>query len=166
MMRRLVVVAGIAASCALTLAAPAAADDASFLAYLDSHGYSYYSSPQRTPDAALYTGRLYCQYPDWARSSPNGNPQYGLILEAAEHELCPSMPPADDNSAGFFAYLDSHGYNYYSSPQRTPDAALYTGRFYCQYPDLTRNTPNDNPQYGLIREAAQLELCPHAQAAQ
>ncbi|WP_267887780.1 hypothetical protein [Mycolicibacter sinensis] len=34
-------------------------------------------------------GRMACQYPDLARNARNYNPQYGLILEAAAHELCP-----------------------------------------------------------------------------
>lgn len=161
MRRWLVTVAGAAALTTLALAGPAQADDNAdgFYAYLDLHGYNY-SNPYGDRSSALYSGRFFCQYPDLVRSraSVNGNLQVGLVIEAAEHELCRSIPPAQDGAGGFFAYLDSHGYNY-ANPYGSRDQALMIGRGACEYPDTARTTPNGNPQYALILEAAQHELC-------
>jgi len=52
--------------------------------------------------------------------------------------------PAQADDAGFFAYLDSHGYNY-SNPYGDRDYALYNGRLTCQYPDLMHRTQTATP---------------------
>src|SRR5690625_5029533 len=103
-MKRLLIATAVVVLSAFMLAAPAQADEASFFAYLDSHGYKY-SNPYGDRNSALYSGRFYCQYPDWVRDreAVNGNPQLGLVIEAAEHELCQDIPPAQDNAAGFYA---------------------------------------------------------------
>ena len=81
---------------ALIGAAPAHADDASFLRYLTDHGYTarYADDQPITEPSVRALGHMICEnlhigrpveaqapnYPAW--------PQFPLIAEAAQHELC------------------------------------------------------------------------------
>lgn len=82
----------------LTVGPPGAhADDTSYLRYLTEHGYTaQYADGEPIPAVSarvlghmicenLHTGRSVAQqlphYPAW--------PQFGLMAEAAQHELCP-----------------------------------------------------------------------------
>ena len=85
---------------AVAVAAPAHADDAGFLSYLNTHGYTatYAGGEPITPASATALGHMICEnlhvgigvpvqapnYPAW--------PQFGLIAEAAQSQLCPPGP--------------------------------------------------------------------------
>ena len=85
------------AAVALLAAAPAQANDSSFLHYLNGHGYTghYADDAPISNSSALALGHMVCEnlhvgrsvevqepnYPQW--------PQFRLIAEAAQHELCP-----------------------------------------------------------------------------
>lgn len=88
-----------AAGAAVVLSAPAAhADDDGYLQYLHAHGYTaQYAGGEPIPAAsARVLGHMICEnlhagrsveqqlphYPAW--------PQFALMAEAAQHELCPS----------------------------------------------------------------------------
>lgn len=89
------------ACCALagsiTLAGVAHADDASFMQYLSTHGYSArYAGDEPIPDPSVRAlGHMICENLHVGRSvaiqEPNypAWPQFLLIAEAAQHELCP-----------------------------------------------------------------------------
>lgn len=82
---------------ALLGAAPAHADDSSFMKYLNSHGYTarYAGDEPISEPSVRALGHMICEnlrvgrsvevqqphYPAW--------PQFVLIAEAAQHELCP-----------------------------------------------------------------------------
>ncbi|MGV0748281.1 DUF732 domain-containing protein [Mycolicibacter minnesotensis] len=82
---------------ALVAAAPAHADDASFMKYLNTHGYTarYGNDEPISESSVRALGHMICEnlrvgrtvemqlphYPAW--------PQFGLIAEAARQELCP-----------------------------------------------------------------------------
>jgi len=89
-------VAGVAMG-TLVGAAPAYADDASFMKYLNTHGYTgLYANDEPISESSVRAlGHMICEnlrvgrtveiqlphYPAW--------PQFGLIAEAARQELCP-----------------------------------------------------------------------------
>ena len=78
--------------------APAHADDAGYLQYLNTHGYTaHYADGQPiSSSSAAILGHMICEnlhvgrgverqapnYPMW--------PQFPLMAEAAEHEICPN----------------------------------------------------------------------------
>lgn len=82
---------------AVLSAAPAHADDAGFMQYLNAHGYTArYAGDEPIPEpSARALGHMICEnlrvgrsvemqqphYPAW--------PQFPLIAEAAQRELCP-----------------------------------------------------------------------------
>lgn len=86
-----------AAAGALLVAAPAHADDASFMKYLNSHGYTarYAGDEPISEPSVRALGHMICEnlhvgrsveaqlpnYPAW--------PQFTLIADAARAELCP-----------------------------------------------------------------------------
>lgn len=94
---RRISVAVAAAAVVLLGAAPAHADDAGYLQYLNSHGYTaqYAGGEPIPPVSARTLGHMICEnlhtsrtveqltphYPSW--------PQFPLMAEAAQHELCP-----------------------------------------------------------------------------
>lgn len=86
-------VAGIA----LVVAAPVHADDVTFVQYLNSHGYTaqYAGGEPIPPPSALALGHMICENLHVGRSveqqHPNypAWPQFPLMAEAAQHELCP-----------------------------------------------------------------------------
>jgi len=94
-------IAPLAVACAATGAvaggAPAHADDAGFMKYLNSHGYTArYAGDEPIPEPSVRAlGRMICENLHVGRSvaaqQPNypAWPQFGLIAEAAQHELCP-----------------------------------------------------------------------------
>lgn len=81
--------------------APAHADDASYMRYLGEHGYTglYADGEPIAPASARILGHMICDnlhvartvgqqqpnYPQW--------PQFPLMAEAAQHELCPETLP-------------------------------------------------------------------------
>lgn len=87
----------IAAAAMLAFSAAAHADDNSFMRYLSDHGYTgQYAGGEPIPPASTRVlGHMMCEnlhvgrgvdqqqpnYPQW--------PQFPLMLEAAQHELCP-----------------------------------------------------------------------------
>lgn len=95
--------AASAAACisvgALLGAAPAHADEAGFMTYLNAHGYTArYAGDEPIPEPSVRSlGHMICEnlrvgrsvavqqphYPAW--------PQFALIAEAAQHELCPGV---------------------------------------------------------------------------
>lgn len=82
---------------AVVVPAPARADDAGFMNYLNAHGYTarYAGDEPITEPSVRALGHMICEnlrvgrsvevqqphYPAW--------PQFALIAEAAQHELCP-----------------------------------------------------------------------------
>ncbi|MEO8815513.1 MAG: DUF732 domain-containing protein [Mycobacterium sp.] len=96
MMRRLAVMALISGAMLPAAAAPAWADDKSYLSYLDSHGFKYQSQAgATTPSGALRFGQLICQNLQRGRAARDrfdsklagGINQ--VMIDAAQHELCP-----------------------------------------------------------------------------
>lgn len=90
---------GCAATGALTGAGPAQADDAGFMTYLNTHGYTarYAGDEPISEPSVRALGHMICEnlrvghavqiqqpnYPAW--------PQFALIAEAARQELCPGV---------------------------------------------------------------------------
>ncbi|MBS9534671.1 DUF732 domain-containing protein [Mycobacterium sp. M1] len=80
----------------ISVAAPAQADDASFLKYLDTHGFKYQNQPGlTTPAGAVQFGGIICQ--NLRRGRP-AKDRFGTkiasgisqtLIDAAQHELCP-----------------------------------------------------------------------------
>ncbi|KAA1429512.1 DUF732 domain-containing protein, partial [Mycolicibacter arupensis] len=77
-------------------AAPAQADEKSYLSYLDSHGFKYQNSPGlTTPSGAVQFGTVICQN---LRKGRPAKDRFGakvadgvtkVMIDAAQHELCP-----------------------------------------------------------------------------
>lgn len=90
----------VALSALVVAAVPAHADDRSFLQYLNGHGYtgSYAGGEPIPPVSAVALGHMICENLHVGRSveqqQPNypAWPQFPLIAEAAQLELCPSSP--------------------------------------------------------------------------
>jgi hypothetical protein len=92
-------VSAVALVGAWVVPAAAHADDSSFMTYLNSHGYSarYAGDEPISEPSVRALGHMICEnlrvggsvelqqphYPEW--------PQFGLIAEAAQHELCPGV---------------------------------------------------------------------------
>ncbi|ORV44770.1 hypothetical protein AWC02_14715 [Mycolicibacter engbaekii] len=92
------VVAGVAMGMSIA-AAPAHADEAGFMNYLNTHGYTArYADDQPITEPSVHTlGHMICEnlrvgrtvesqqpyYPAW--------PQFPLIAQAARQELCPGV---------------------------------------------------------------------------
>lgn len=90
----------------VSVAAPAQADESSFLRYLDTHGFKYQNQPGlTTPSGAVQFGGIICQ--NLRRGRPakdrfdaklaSGISQ--VLVDAAQHEICPdtlakTAPPA------------------------------------------------------------------------
>lgn len=78
-------------------AAPAHADDGSYLRYLKDHGYTgqYADGQPIAPGSATALGHMICENLHVGRSverqAPNYLewPQFPLMADAAEHEICP-----------------------------------------------------------------------------
>lgn len=85
------------AAAALLSAAPAYADDAGFVRYLNEHGYTAaYAGGDPIPAPSVRAlGHMICENLHIGRSvedqQPNypAWPQFPLIADAAQHELCP-----------------------------------------------------------------------------
>ncbi|WP_133055897.1 DUF732 domain-containing protein, partial [Mycolicibacter longobardus] len=77
-------------------AAPAQADEKSYLSYLESHGFKYQNSPGlTTPAGAVKFGEIICQ--NLRRGRP-AKDRFGtkvadgvtkVVIDAAQHEMCP-----------------------------------------------------------------------------
>ncbi len=77
-------------------AAPAHADDKSYLSYLESHGFKYQNSPGlTTPSGAVKFGQIICE--NLRRGRP-AKDRFGtkvaagiskVVIDAAQHEMCP-----------------------------------------------------------------------------
>jgi hypothetical protein len=92
-------VSAVALVGAWVVPAPAHADDSGFMKYLNSHGYTarYAGDEPISEPSVRALGHMICEnlrvgrsvelqqphYPEW--------PQFGLIAEAAQHELCPGV---------------------------------------------------------------------------
>jgi hypothetical protein len=93
-MFRLISVVSAAVATALMVAAPAHADDQSFLNYLEAHGQSTTQWPM-SPGKLVMVGHMTCTNlhsgaDPLAGSSPIDRATWGPIgVEAAQHELCP-----------------------------------------------------------------------------
>ncbi len=87
----------LAAGVAVLGAAPAHADEAGFMKYLNTHGYTArYAGDEPIPEPSVRAlGHMICENLHVGRSvaaqQPNypAWPQFALIAEAAQHELCP-----------------------------------------------------------------------------
>ena len=91
----IVALAAVSGAMVLT-AAPAHADDKSYLAYLDSHGFKYQNhAGLSSPDGAIRFGQIICQNlrrgrPAWDRFDPKiANGIGPVMVDAAQHEMCP-----------------------------------------------------------------------------
>ncbi|MEB3023694.1 DUF732 domain-containing protein [[Mycobacterium] crassicus] len=91
------VVAAVVAAGTLVGAAPAHADDAGFMKYLNSHGYTarYAGDEPILEPSVRALGHMICENLRVGRSveaqQPNypAWPQFSLIAEAARQEICP-----------------------------------------------------------------------------
>ena len=93
-MFRLIAVVSAAVAAALMVAAPAQADEQSFLNYLEAHGQSTTAFPY-SPGKFVMVGHMICTNlhsgaDPLAGASPIDRATWGPIgVEAAQHELCP-----------------------------------------------------------------------------
>lgn len=94
-MRRLVVMALIPGTLMLG-AAPAHADDKSYLSYLESHGFKYQNSPGlTTPTGAVKFGEIICQNLRRGRPARDrfdkkiADGISKVVVDAAQNEMCP-----------------------------------------------------------------------------
>ncbi len=93
-MFRSIAVVSAAVAAALMVAAPAQADDQSYLNYLESHGQSTTAWPY-SPGKFVMVGQMICTNirsgaDPLAGASPIDRATWGPIgVEAAQHELCP-----------------------------------------------------------------------------
>jgi poly(3-hydroxybutyrate) depolymerase len=98
MMFRLIAVVSAAVAAALMVAAPAQADDQSYLNYLEAHGQSTTAFPY-SPGKFVMVGHMICTNlhsgaDPLAGASPIDRATWGPIgVEAAQHELCPDTLP-------------------------------------------------------------------------
>ncbi|MEZ0385314.1 DUF732 domain-containing protein [Mycobacterium sp. pW045] len=91
--------AGCVSAVAWVLPAPAHADDSGFMKYLNSHGYTarYAGDEPISEPSVRALGHMICENLRVGRSveaqQPNypAWPQFTLIAEAAQHELCPGV---------------------------------------------------------------------------
>ena len=77
-------------------AAPAHADEKSYLSYLETHGFKYQNSPGlTTPSGAVQFGKIICEN---LRKGRPAKDRFGtkvaegvtkVMIDAAQHELCP-----------------------------------------------------------------------------
>ncbi|HET9875589.1 MAG TPA: DUF732 domain-containing protein [Mycobacterium sp.] len=94
----------------VSAAAPAQADDNSYISYLDEHGFKYQShAGATTPSGAIHFGEIICQNirrgraprDRFDRTLANGINQ--VMIDAAQHELCPdtlaASPPSTAGAA-------------------------------------------------------------------
>jgi len=92
-MFRLIAVVSAAVAAALMVAAPAQADEQSFLNYLEAHGQSTTAFPY-SPGKFVMVGHMICTNlhsgaDPLAGASPIDRATWGPIgVEAAQHELC------------------------------------------------------------------------------
>ena len=93
-MFRLIALVSAAVGAALMVAAPAHADDQSFLNYLEAHGQSTTAWPY-SPGKFVMIGQMICTNihsgaDPLAGASPIDRATWGPVgVEAAQHELCP-----------------------------------------------------------------------------
>lgn len=77
---------------ALMIAAPAHADDQSYLDVLHSNGWVPQSPPEVMQDRQLRGGHMVCVELRGGMTKQDitqGDGDFGLLVEAAQHELCP-----------------------------------------------------------------------------
>lgn len=85
-------------------AAPAQADEKSYLSYLDSHGFKYQNSPGlTTPSGAVQFGKVICEN---LRKGRPAKDRFGtkvadgvtkVMIDGAQHEMCPDTLAAAAN---------------------------------------------------------------------
>lgn len=177
MMRRLSTVVGVTALSSLAVAGPVLADDASFLGYLNTHGFTPGAPADWMPDINVKNGHHLCGqlragFPlEDLRASMS--PRYTVMIEAAQHEICPdtlgstpSAPsvPTQGDDQSYLDYLSSHGFAPGTAADWMSDINVKNGHHLCG--QLRSGFPVEDlrasmaPRYGVMIDAAQHGLCP------